>query len=232
MPMIAPNRDSENHACLVVFLKAPARSKRRLAAEIGEPATQVAEHLLACAIEDARAWPGAVVLAPAADDDANWVRHQLDLTYDVVVQQGGSLGARINHVDRTLRARGFERLIFIGADCPALDESYLRQADAALAANDAVLGPASDGGVVLMAAKRPWPDIEALSWSTDRLLDELTARLNAEDWSLSTLEVLCDVDAAADLSAVVADLVRDARPARRRLTAWLSSRDRAVDDAL
>jgi rSAM/selenodomain-associated transferase 1 len=230
MPMTDRSCDSTDHACLVVFLKAPARSKRRLAAEIGESATRVAEHLLACAIEDARAWPGPVVLAPAADDDAHWVGSQPDLAYDVVVQQGGSLGARINHVDRTLRARGFERLILIGADCPALDKAYLRQADAALAENDAVLGPASDGGVVLMAAKRPWPDIEALSWSTDRLLDELTARLNAEDWSLSMLEVLCDVDAAADLPAVAADLIRDARPARRRLAAWLSSRSRAVDD--
>lgn len=231
MPITARSRDIEDHACLVVFLKAPARSKRRLAAEIGESATQVAEHLLECAIEDARAWPGAVVLAPAADDDAHWVADQPNLNYDVVVQQGGSLGARINHVDRTLRERGYERLIFIGADCPALDETYLRQADAALAANDAVLGPASDGGVVLMAAKRPWPNIEALSWSTDRLLDELTARLDAEDWSLSVLEVLCDVDAAADLPTVAAHLVRDTRPARRRLTAWLASHDRAVDDA-
>jgi glycosyltransferase A (GT-A) superfamily protein (DUF2064 family) len=230
MRMTAQNRHIEDHACLVVFLKAPARSKRRLAAEIGESATQVAEHLLECAIEDAGAWPGAVVLAPAAVDDARWIADQPNLTYDVVVQQGGSLGARINHVDRALRARGIERLIFIGADCPTLDDGYLRQADAALAGSDAVLGPSSDGGVVLMAAKRPWPDIDALSWSTERLLDELTAHLNAEGWSLDVLETLCDVDAAADLPTVAAGLMRDTRPARRRLTAWLASRDCSAED--
>jgi glycosyltransferase A (GT-A) superfamily protein (DUF2064 family) len=229
MAMMAQNRRTPDRACLVVCLKAPERSKRRLAAELGDTATIAAHHLLACALEDARAWHGPVVLAPADSADANWIEHQPELDYDVVVQTGDSLGARINDVDRTLRARGFERLIFIGTDCPALDDSYLREADAALAASDAVLGPATDGGVVLMAARRPWPDIGSLAWSTPALFDGLIERLTAEAWSLAALDTLADIDAPADLAAIEATLASDSRPARRALATWLAARDRSQE---
>jgi len=88
MPMTAHTLDAA--ACLVVFLKAPARSKRRLATEIGAAATDAAEHLLACALEDAAAWRGPVVLAPAADADADWLaRHDARLDHEIEVQNGG-----------------------------------------------------------------------------------------------------------------------------------------------
>jgi len=224
MPMTAQMLDDT--ACLVVFLKAPARSKRRLASEIGAAATDAAEHLLACALEDAAAWRGPVALAPAADVDADWLVRHASVDHELVIQHGDSLGERINHVDRALRARGYDRLIFIGADCPLLDQAYLAAADAALAHADAVLGPAVDGGVVLMASRRPWPAIGTLSWSTGALRAELTGRLTNDGWSIATLATLTDVDTAGDLAAVASQLAKDARPARRGLSAWLAGRRR------
>jgi len=214
----------DDTACLVVFMKAPARSKRRLASEIGAAATAAAEYLLACALEDATTWRGPVVLAPATDADADWLARHAGLDHDLVIQHGGSLGERINHVDRALRARGHDRLIFIGADCPLLDASYLNNAAAALARADAVLGPAADGGVVLMAARRPWPAIGTLSWSTPALCAELSERLTDDGWSITTLATLADVDTSSDLTAVASQLTEDTRPARRNLSAWLAAR--------
>jgi glycosyltransferase A (GT-A) superfamily protein (DUF2064 family) len=229
IPMTATRYAARDTACLVVFLKAPDRSKRRLAAQIGEAATTAASHLLACTLEDASAWPGHVVLAPAAAADADWLSQQVHLDYEVVLQRGESLGARINHVDRALRGRGLERLIFVGADCPTLDGRYLRAADRALADADAVLGPAVDGGVVLMGARRPWPDIDTLAWSTPALRGDLVARLRDERWSIATLHTLADVDESADLATLAAALADDPRPARRDLAAWLGARDRRED---
>lgn len=208
----------------MLCLKAPARSKRRMAAELGGDATAAARHLLACALEDTRAWPGPVVLAPADGSDADWLARSGYGAHDVVVQRGRSLGERINHLDAVLRGRGFERLIYIGTDCPALDVGYLVAAHAALGRVDAVLGPASDGGVVLMGARRAWPCLADLPWSTPSLLAGLRTRLRRHRWTLAALGTLPDIDDAKALTAVPAQLAHDDRPARRALLAWLRTR--------
>ena len=63
---------------LVVMLKAPANSKRRLAAEIGDHAGEVAAHLLNCALVDASAWPGSTWLSPANRRDRNWLMTEME----------------------------------------------------------------------------------------------------------------------------------------------------------
>ncbi len=144
-------------------------------------------------------------------------------SFEMVVQQGGSLGARINHVDLALRSSGREQLIYIGTDCPELDAAYLTSADKALTDHDAVIGPAKDGGVVLMGARRPWPVLGDLAWSTSELRKELCARLRTQNWSTATLETLTDIDTMEDLTTARAALVGDDRSTRRALVDWLRS---------
>ncbi|NIW23683.1 MAG: DUF2064 domain-containing protein [Gammaproteobacteria bacterium] len=208
-------------AGLVLCCKAPQRSKRRLATQIGDGAATAAEHLLACALEDLAAWPGETVIAPASNDDAEWFRHTADECFEMVVQYGDSLGARINHVDAVLRSTSRERLIYIGTDCPALDANYLASADRALEDHDAVIGPATDGGVVLMGARRAWPAFADLAWSTAELCEQLSARLLAQNWSIARLGTLTDVDTVEDLTKARDGLVSDERTARRAFLDWL-----------
>lgn len=204
---------------LVVFFKAPSRAKRRL----GARAEAAAERLLLCALEDARGWSGPIVLAAADDADADWLARTGLYTGEIIVQHAGSLGERINRVDAELRSRGLDRLIYIGADCPALDLVYLARADIALGRVDGVLGPAADGGVVLMGSRRPWPDIDKLAWSTPRLRSDLAERLEGRGWTIATLGTLRDVDEPGDLAVVAEDLAGDTRPARIALREWLRS---------
>ena len=226
MSLDAPQSRDTPMGALVIFLKAPQRSKRRLAARIGDAnAAAAAFRLLACALEDASNWPGPVVLAPAEATDAAWLADSGLGPHAVVVQQGRTLGERINHVDAVLRSRGLERLIYIGADCPTLDGNYLERAAAALDRADAVLGPASDGGVVLMAARRAWPPIGDLAWSTLALREDLLERLAGDLWSVDCLDPLADVDSVEDLMTAGAELAADARPARRAFVEWLQSLD-------
>lgn len=209
-------------ACLVLMFKAPARSKRRLAAQIGKLAGAAASHLIDCALEDTLAWPGPVCYAPATGADAGYLADRAADGAISVVQRGGNLGERINHVNRVLLAEGVAEQLFIGIDCPGLDADYLGAAAAALAGHDVVLGPADDGGVVLMGRRGAWPDLSALAWSSDRLMRELAGTCTAAGSSVHVLEARADVDSLADLLEARRRLAGDTRPARLRFADWLA----------
>ena len=236
---------------LVVMMKAPANAKRRLAAEVGELAGEAAAHLLACALEDARAWPGPTWLSPANRRDRDWLLSEFGTPpmlirtsrakavgtagqpgvreaqrggiYGLVSQQGKNLGERINHVDSRLRREGADKLLFVGTDCPGLDSAYLQQAAARLRNADAVLGPAGDGGVVLMGARLPWPDLSGLGWSAQGLGGELRDLCREAGWRVAALDVRDDVDNVADLLGAGDLLSGDGRASRRELSEWVNA---------
>ena len=205
--------------CVVLMMKSPERSKRRLAEHIGaQRATEIAQRLLDCACEDLTAWSGLKCVAPSAPDE------RVDVPTDaVVVQCGGNLGERIQHVNEELIRLGFERQLYIGIDCPSLDVAYLERAAAALGDHATVLGPAADGGVVLMGVRGRWPALAALPWSTSALFESLRAACGAAGSSAATLPRLNDVDTLGDLLALRTELNGDARPARRALVRWLAA---------
>jgi hypothetical protein len=212
-----------NEAALVLVCKRPAPGigKQRLAASLGmENAYQIARALLACALEDAAGWPGPVVIAPASAEDAHWaqtVSFAVSSQVAVVPQVSGNLGQRLNALDQTLRARGMERLVFIGSDAPGLCAADYTVARTTLLRNDIALIPASDGGVVLMANRRAWPDLSALPWSGDQLGAALLALCHDAGRSVKTFGQGYDVDEFEDFAKLTAWLQQDQRPARRAL---------------
>jgi hypothetical protein len=207
-------------AALVVFCKrpAPGTAKQRLAAALGdEAALRIAQALLDCALEDAQAWPGPVVLSPAHAIDAPWARRLLRRPARVVAQPDGGLGERLEAVDRELRSGGLTHLIFIGSDAPGLDEGYYAAARRALEWHDVVLGPARDGGVTLMGARRSWPPLAGLPWSESTLAAGLERCCIDAGASVASLPRSYDVDTAQDLALAHEDLGGDSRAARRSL---------------
>lgn len=223
--------------CLVLMFKAPERSKQRLAARIGPLAADLAERLCGCALEDLDGWPGPLCLAAASRDDVDWLvscpaHRSAGRTVDhVVVQADGNLGERLNHINERLAEAGYTNQIFIGIDCPELDGAYLAAAAHALEDYDAALGPARDGGVVLMAARRLWPPLEALDWSGPNLARELAALCRAQGWRVGELPTRSDVDTLEDLAPLERALRADGRPARRRLVDWLELHEPALKAA-
>lgn len=212
---------SRPESCLVLMLKSPERSKTRLNAEIGASARTVAEHLCDCALEDMHAWRGPVCFAPAANEDTNWLSRRRRRKALVIEQCTGNLGRRINHVNSELHRLGHGRQIFIGTDCPAIDETYLCEASQTLETHDVVLGPAADGGVVLMGTRGLWPDLERLPWSTAKLGNELVGLCREKDKSVAFLSTLSDVDSLKDLKSLKASLTADPRTARQAFGIWL-----------
>ena len=216
---------SDEIACLVLMFKAPGRSKRRLARTLGAAASGAAERLFECAVEDMREWSGPVCFAPAARDDYEWLQEHFggDARALTVLQGEGNLGERINNVNRALWRQGQRRQILIGIDCPALTTAEIARAGRALESSDAVLGPAVDGGAVLIASRRLWPPLGDLPWSEPHLLEALTRLCRSQRWRVDLTSTLADVDTAEDLRAAGRALANDVRPARRALLAWIEA---------
>lgn len=209
-------------AALVLVCKRPASGigKQRLAASLGlEAASRIAEALLACALEDAREWPGPVIIAPSHPEDCAWGGGLLPQRSKVHIepQTTGNLGQRLNALDHKLRMSGLEQLVYIGSDAPLLGADDYAAARDALAYQDVVLKPAADGGVVLMASRQPWPMLSGLPWSTACLGAALADCCRAAGQSVATLTHSFDVDQQDDVVRLIAALKTDQRPARSAL---------------
>ena len=190
---------------VVVFAKAPVAGtvKTRLAGALGAAgaarlAARMLESAAACAGEAALG-PVEVCCAPDASHPAFTALTRTPGPVALTEQGGGDLGQRMH--------RAFERVlaeqaaaILIGTDAPALDANYLRDAAAALQQHDAVVGPAVDGGYVLIGLRRPAAALfKAVDWSTPRVLAQTREQLSRLGWSWAELAPLHDIDEPADL---------------------------------
>lgn len=119
----------------------------------------------------------------------------------VVSQCEGDLGDRMRHAFEVLLGAS-ERALLVGCDIPALTPDYLRGADAALArGQDAVLGPAEDGGYVLIGLRRVTAEVfEHIGWGRADVLDITRGRFADLGWRHVELPTLWDVDRPEDLA--------------------------------
>jgi glycosyltransferase A (GT-A) superfamily protein (DUF2064 family) len=93
-------------------------------------------------------------------------------------------------------------LIVVGSDTPALDGELLRQALAALARDpqEVVIGPATDGGIYLLAFAAPLvAELEAVPWRSRRTLSALVAAVRRTGRPVRLLPALADLDGRSDL---------------------------------
>lgn len=192
------------NARLLVFARPPVSgaAKTRLAPALGADgaarlhAALVRHSLRQAAAADPRAlelWcaaaePGDTLAALAREAGAR-----------VQAQAGPDLGARMAHALAGATADGTPAIV-IGTDCPWLDAGALRAAAADLDGADAVVGPALDGGYVLLGLHRVEPALfRRIDWGTGGVLAATRARLRALGWHWRELEARPDVDRPADL---------------------------------
>ncbi|MES3008221.1 MAG: TIGR04282 family arsenosugar biosynthesis glycosyltransferase [Pseudomonadota bacterium] len=139
---------------------------------------------------------------------------------DIYVQKGADLGARMRHAVEHAWSRA-DSVILVGADCPSVDAEYLRQALTVLDSGESVvIGPADDGGYVLVGLRKQAGSapanaalcdalfgatptgIEAadeLPWGTERVLEITRDRLHQAGLTWVELEPRWDVDRPEDL---------------------------------
>jgi rSAM/selenodomain-associated transferase 1 len=191
---------------ILLFAKAslPGEVKTRLIPAVGaEGAAMLYQELLAGAAATASGVQGSRVELWCAPDTSHPGFRELSLQWGMTLhsQAGDDLGERMAHA----ATRGLavsSRVILIGADCPALTRDYLSRAMASLERGvDAVIGPAEDGGYVLLGLRRFSPRLfSGIAWGGDSVLAQTRAVLRELAWRWVELETLWDLDRPADLA--------------------------------
>jgi rSAM/selenodomain-associated transferase 1 len=125
----------------------------------------------------------------------------------VFTQRGADLGERMAHALDTALGGG-RAAVLVGTDCLDLMAEDLVTAAQALGSGcDAVLGPAADGGYVLVGLRTPLPELfHAVPWGTDAVLDRSRQILRRLGRRWRELEVRHDVDRPEDLARLPLDL--------------------------
>jgi len=177
---------------LFVFAKAPhmGKVKTRLAADIGNVHARRIYRAMTAKIlremQDPR-WDTVLYITP--DDYAGahfgglWPKHMARFT-----QSGGGLSERSA---RLFTGKG--PVITIGTDIPAMRRSDIAQGFKALKHNDAVIGPAKDGGFWLIGLTAPAdPELfNNIRWSHPKTRKDMCAAI---DGRIAFLRELEDVD--------------------------------------
>ncbi|WP_431688492.1 TIGR04282 family arsenosugar biosynthesis glycosyltransferase [Hahella sp. NBU794] len=113
-------------------------------------------------------------------------------------QEGADLGERMSHA-LAQGLRQSQKTLLVGSDCPVITPDYLRQAMMALDHSDVVLGPAEDGGYVLIGARNITSlSLCGMAWGVETVLQATIARLGDAGLSHQLLPVSWDVDDYSD----------------------------------
>jgi rSAM/selenodomain-associated transferase 1 len=186
---------------LVIFVRAPRPGtvKTRLAQTIGAPAACGAyQHLVQTLVHRLKHLPE-VQLRFTPDDAIDEIRPWLQPGWSVRPQGAGDLGARLSAAFAESFARGAQRVVIIGSDCPDVAQEDIAGAWSELTRRDVVLGPAKDGGYWLIGLRRPRPELfSGVPWGNEMVRAETLERARKAGLSLWILRELADVDTEAD----------------------------------
>jgi rSAM/selenodomain-associated transferase 1 len=193
-----------SRTALLVFAKAPLPGQvktRLLSVLTPAAAARLQGTLVRRTLAKVQAVPGTRRHLCCAPDCSHPLlrRSAADFGARLQPQRGGDLGARMAHAFAWALRRA-PAAVLLGCDCPDLSPALLQQACAALQRHAAVLGPALDGGYVLIGLTRPQPALfRAMPWGSDRVLELTRRRLDQAGLSRYELPPLGDLDRPADL---------------------------------
>ena len=220
----SPNGHGMTHGTLVIMAKAPRAGtvKTRLIRSFPVPSvTELYRCLLDDTIQLARTLDGIEVTLMCPETDAEELILATDNVVPVVPQTGNGLEAGLNSVFAHFTRGGRRPVVAFNSDTPHLPASVLQNAFRALASSDVVVGPTHDGGYYLVGATASHPGLfHEDVMGTASALDSLVARAQVMNLSVQLTAPFYDIDEAADLQRLSAEL--DCAPGKAPKTAnWL-----------
>lgn len=190
---------------ILQFAKAPVpgRVKRRLQPALGpEGAAAVARGLTARVAASLRPLPAGweAILCTDTPEDDTLRAISREHPRQVWSQGDGDLGERMGGcIERALRSAA--AVIVVGSDCTGYDGAYLQRATGILDSGaDAVLGPAVDGGYVLIGLRRWAPGLmDGIDWGSAGVAEAQRRRFAAAALRWHELPPRADIDRPEDL---------------------------------
>ncbi len=187
---------------LIIFIKNPVlgKVKTRLAKYIGDrSALQIYLSLLKHTFKITKELEDVVKVVYYSDvveEDDMWI----STSFGKSLQEGNDLGMRMKNAFQTAFNEGAERVVIIGSDCFELTQNYIEHAFNILNSNQAVIGPAVDGGYYLLGMNRMYSSVfQDVEWSTHNVFVSTFVKLKEEDIQFKLLPVLYDVDRVEDV---------------------------------
>jgi rSAM/selenodomain-associated transferase 1 len=195
---------------LIVFLKAPrpGRVKTRIAQTAGaDRACAIYRELVETVLNNVSSIRQ-TQLRISPDDALSEVTPWLRGDWDAEPQGDGDLGVRLQSAFASAFAKGAERVVIVGSDCPDVKTRDIRAAWTELKSYDLVIGPAVDGGYWLIGLRAPQPDLfRDIAWSSDQVLAQTLQRAKSRGLRIQLLRILNDIDTEEDWNAHVREKV-------------------------
>jgi len=198
-----------DRSAVLLFIKSPEKGKvkSRLAKTIGEDsALDVYKGLVYNTLENLRDGNYLFRLCFYPPDSGTIIKNWLGNTYCYTPQNGKDLGERMKNAFVQAFSDGVEKVLLIGSDIPDMSISLINDAVKALDTNDAVIGPAQDGGYYLIGFNSAsfLPDIfREIAWSTDSVFYQTMKVFGKSGLKVHVLRVLSDVDTFDDLLSLL-----------------------------
>ncbi|WP_405379024.1 TIGR04282 family arsenosugar biosynthesis glycosyltransferase [Nonlabens sp. Asnod3-A02] len=196
--------NTNNSNCLIIFTRNPeiGKGKRRLAATVGD---QVAFDIYKFLLAHTREITGnlnatkQVWYSERVHENDAWDNK----VYDKYVQDGEDLGVRMENAFQEA-FKNHDHVIIIGSDMHDMSQADLDHAFKQLKTNDAVIGPAEDGGYYLLGFTKKLIDgvFEDKEWGTETVLEKTLNNLKNVNYAM--LEERNDVDYYEDIKDIPA----------------------------
>jgi len=206
-------------SCILIFSKAPVagKAKTRLIPQLGEQgAADFSARLTrytVTQVANSQLCPVKLYCTPDVNHALFNELHEV-VGVELKQQQGLDLGMRMANA-LAVELSISKSVLLIGSDCPAMTIGYLEQAlQHLLGEKNMVLGPAEDGGYVLVGQSVLNTDIfKDIKWGSAEVLKQTQQRLMIAGLAWMELASLWDVDRPEDIA---------------RAQAWMSAKEAAL----
>jgi rSAM/selenodomain-associated transferase 1 len=206
--------ESKSENRLIVFAKAPIAGevKTRLTPFLtAESAAQLHKNLVEHTLVTVTSIENCSVELWVGSDHLWWGELAKRFAVEVFQQCGNDLGERMLFaLDDALQRS--HKVLIVGTDCPSITPQYLADAFECLDRESVVIGPADDGGYVMLGLRRSVPLLFTnMEWGSANVFPETVSRLETAGLGWCELESLMDIDRPDDfltLSQLKPELVK------------------------
>ncbi len=196
---------------IVVFSKAPVpgEAKRRLIPALGAAgAAHLSARMIRRVVREAVASDIGTVNLWCAGGLEHPVFEELSQIHGIerYPQAGEDLGERMRRALEAAVGGAGGSAVIVGTDCPDLTSSVFKEVAGLLRTHDAVLGPALDGGYVLLAVRSVNASLfENIPWSTGEVATLTRNAMRRLGWHWAEVGPFPDIDRPGDLAHLPAE---------------------------